>query len=310
MRAIVQHSFGGPEVLQVAEVPRPVPGATEVLVRVHAVSINPVEPVIRSGAFPLIGQPPFTLGWDLSGVVEEVDPGVNRFRVGDEVYGMPYFPKAAGGYAEYVVAPSRQLVRKPSGLTHAEAAALPLAGLTAWQMLVDIAELQAGQRVLIHGAGGGVGHLAVQIAKARGAYVIGTASAGKHEFLRGLGADKLIDYRTTDFVDVVRDVDVVLETIGGGTAERSLSTLRKGGILVTAVEKASTALPKLAAAAGVRFAGISVEPDVVGLEALTQLVESGKLHPYVQQTLPLENAAKAHELVEQGNVQGKIVLTA
>ncbi|WP_433684653.1 NADP-dependent oxidoreductase [Nocardia sp. CA-119907] len=310
MRAIVQQSFGGPEVLQVAEVPRPVPGATEVLVRVRAVSINPVEPIIRSGAFPLIGQPPFTLGWDLSGVVEEVDPGVNRFRVGDEVYGMPYFPKAASGYAEYVVAPSRQLVRKPSGLTHAEAAALPLAGLTAWQMLVDIAELQAGQRVLIHGAGGGVGHLAVQIAKARGAYVIGTASAGKHEFLRGLGADKLIDYRTTDFVDVVRDVDVVLETIGDGTAERSLSTLRKGGILVTAVEKASTALPKLAAAAGVRFAGISVEPDVVGLEALTQLVESGKLHPYVQQTMPFENAAKAHELVEQGNVQGKIVLTA
>ncbi|MFI6362071.1 NADP-dependent oxidoreductase [Nocardia sp. NPDC050630] len=310
MRAIVQRSFGGPQVLQVAEAIRPVPGATEVLVRVHAVSINPVEPIIRSGAFPLIGQPPFTLGWDLSGVVEEVDPGVNRFRVGDEVYGMPYFPKAAGGYAEYVVAPSRQLVRKPSGLTHAEAAALPLAGLTAWQMLVDIAELQAGQRVLVHGAGGGVGHLAVQIAKARGAYVIGTASAGKHEFLRGLGVDKLIDYRTADFVDVVRDVDVVLETIGGGTAERSLSTLRKGGILVTAVDKASTALPKLAAAAGVRFAGISVEPDVVGLEALTQLVESGKLHPYVQQTLPLENAAKAHELVEQGNVQGKIVLTA
>ncbi|WP_062992666.1 NADP-dependent oxidoreductase [Nocardia anaemiae] len=310
MRAIAQQSFGGPEVLQVAEVPRPVPGATEVLVRVQAVSINPVEPIIRSGAFPLIGQPPFTLGWDLSGVVEEADPGVNRFRVGDEVYGMPYFPKAAGGYAEYVVAPSRQLVRKPRGLTHAEAAALPLAGLTAWQMLVDIAELQAGQRVLIHGAGGGVGHLAVQIAKARGAFVIGTASAGKHEFLRGLGADKLIDYRTADFVDVVRDVDVVLETIGGGTAERSLSTLRKGGILVTAVEKASTALPKLAAAAGVRFAGISVEPDVVGLEALTQLVESGKLHPYVQQTLPIENAAKAHELVEQGNVQGKIVLTA
>ena len=129
MRAITQKSFGGPEVLELTEVPRPAPGATEVLVRVQAVSINPVEAVIRAGAFPLIGQPPFTLGWDVSGVVVEADPGVNRFRVGDEVYGMPYFPRAANGYAEYVVAPSRQLVRKPAGLSHVEAAALPLAGL-------------------------------------------------------------------------------------------------------------------------------------------------------------------------------------
>ena len=309
MRAITQKSFGGPEVLELTEVPRPVPGPTEVLVRVQAVSVNLVEAVIRAGAFPLIGQPPFTLGWDVSGVVVEVDPGVNRFQVGDEVYGMPYFPRAADGYAEYVAAPSRQLVRKPAGLSHVEAAALPLAGLTAWQMLVDIAAVGEGQRVLIHGAGGGVGHLAVQIAKARGAHVIATASAAKHPFLRELGADETIDYRTTDFAAVVRDVDAVIETVGGDTARRSLATLRPGGILVTAVDKADAELARAAEAAGVRFAGISVEPDVVGLEALNALVEAGQLRPYVEQTFDLADAAEAHGVVEGGHVRGKVVLT-
>ena len=308
MRAITQKSFGGPGVLELTEVPRPVPGPTEVLVRVQAVSVNPVEAVIRAGAFPLIGQPPFTLGWDVSGVVVEVDPGVNRFQVGDEVYGMPYFPRAADGYAEYVAAPSRQLVRKPAGLSHVEAAALPLAGLTAWQMLVDIAAVGEGQRVLIHGAGGGVGHLAVQIAKARGAHVIATASAAKHPFLRELGADETIDYRTTDFAAVVRDVDAVIETVGGDTARRSLATLRPGGILVTAVDKADAELARAAEAAGVRFAGISVEPDVVGLEALNALVEAGQLRPYVEQTFDLADAAEAHGVVEGGHVRGKVVL--
>jgi NADPH:quinone reductase-like Zn-dependent oxidoreductase len=170
MHAVVQKAFGGPEVLEVAEVDRPVPLGTEVLVRVEAVGVNPVEPLIRSGRFPLIGRPPFILGWDISGVIEGLE-GVTRFEVGDEVYGMPFFPRAASAYAQYVAAPSRQLARKPPGLSHAEAAALPLAGLTAWQSLVDTARLAAGQRVLIHGAGGGVGHLAVQIAKARGAYL-------------------------------------------------------------------------------------------------------------------------------------------
>ncbi|TDU04729.1 NADPH:quinone reductase-like Zn-dependent oxidoreductase [Streptomyces sp. 846.5] len=309
MRAITQKSFGGPEVLELTEAPRPVPGPTEVLVRVQAVGINPVEAVIRAGAFALIGQPPFTLGWDVSGVVAEVDPGVNRFQVGDEVYGMPYFPRAADGYAEYVAAPSRQLVRKPAGLSHVEAAALPLAGLTAWQMLVDIAAVGEGQRVLIHGAGGGVGHLAVQIAKARGAYVIATASAAKHPFLRELGADETVDYRATDFAAVVRDVDAVIETVGGDTGRRSVATLRHGGILVTAVDKADAELARAAETAGVRFAGISVEPDVVGLESLNALVETGQLRPYVEQTFDLADAAKAHGVIEGGHVRGKVVLT-
>jgi NADPH:quinone reductase-like Zn-dependent oxidoreductase len=191
MRAIRQQAFGGPEVLELTEVKRPVPLPTEVLVRVRAAGVNPVEAVIRSGQFPLLGQPPFILGWDVSGVVEGIEPGVTRFQPGDAVYGLQLFPRPASAYAEYVAAPSRQLARKPARLSHAEAAALPLAGLTAWQALVDTARVAAGQRVLIHGAGGGVGHLAVQIVRARGAHVIGTASAAKHDLVASLGLEAL-----------------------------------------------------------------------------------------------------------------------
>lgn len=309
MRVISQTWFGGPEVLTLADLPTPTPGPTEVVVRMRATSINPIELFIRSGAFPLLGGPPFVLGWDVSGVVEAVDPGVSRFQVGDEVYGLPYFPRAAGSYAEFVAAPSRQLARKPAALSHIESAALPLVGLTAWQALVDIAAVRPGQRVLIHGAGGGLGHIAVQLAKHLGAEVIGTASAGKHEFLRQLGADQLIDYRRTDFTEAVRDIDVVLETVGGDYAPRSLSVLRRDGLLITAVERLSTILPGLAADAGVRFAAVGVEPDHVALEQLAALADAGALRPYVQTTLPLEAAAKAHEIAAAGGVQGKIVLT-
>jgi NADPH:quinone reductase-like Zn-dependent oxidoreductase len=308
MRAILQQAFGGPEVLQLAEVDRPVPLATEVLVRVTAVGVNPVEPIIRSGQFPLIGQPPFILGWDVSGVIEELE-GVTRFEVGDEVYGMPLFPRAASAYAEYVTAPSRQLACKPAGLSHAEAAALPLAGLAAWQSLADTAQLAAGQRVLIHGAGGGVGHLAVQIAKARGAHVIGTASAAKHDFVRGLGADEVIDYQASDFASVAGDLDVVLDSVGGDIARRSIGVLRPGGLLVTIVGRRDADLAARTRAAGRRFAGISVEPDYPGLEALAQLADSGKLRVHLQAILPLAEAARAHELLESGRTTGKIALT-
>ncbi|KAA2266974.1 NADP-dependent oxidoreductase [Solihabitans fulvus] len=309
MLAITQKSFGGPEVLEVVEVDRPQPMPTEVLVRVNAVSVNPVEAYIRSGAFPLLGEPPFTLGWDVSGVVAEVGLGASRFEVGDEVYGMPFFPRAANGYAEYVAAPSRMLARKPANLDHAHAAALPLVGLTAWQGLVDYAKVEAGQKVLIHAAGGGVGHVAVQIAKARGAYVIGTASAAKHNFVRELGADEVIDYRAVDFTDVVRDADVVYDVIGGDYGERSLRSLRPGGVFVTAVDHGNAELAAKARAAGLRFAGVGVEPDYTSLEQLTALVEAGKLRPFVEHVLPFKEVGKAHELVESGSTQGKIVLT-
>ncbi|GGV22829.1 NADPH:quinone reductase [Streptomyces filipinensis] len=312
MRAITQKSFGGPEVLElIDDAPEPVPGPTQVLVRVRATSVNPVELFVRSGAFPLLGEPPFVLGWDVSGVVEQVDPGVHRFKVGDEVYGMPYFPAAAGANAEYLVAPARQLARKPVGISHEEAAALPLVGLTAWHALVEIAQLRPGQRVLIHGAGGGLGHIAVQLAKHLGAEVIGTASAAKHDFLRGLGADLLIDYRTQDYTEVLRDapVDAVLEPLGGGNAERSFGVLRRGGVLVTAVERTSTTLPELAEESGVRFAAVGVEPDPAGLDALTELVEAGSLRVHLQQVFPLEKLSEAHEVLAAGGVQGKLSIT-
>jgi NADPH:quinone reductase-like Zn-dependent oxidoreductase len=308
MRAVTQHTFGAPEVLELTEIERPDPMPTEVLVRVHAASVNPVDGIIRAGAFPLLGQPPFILGWDVSGVVESVVPGVTRFRPGDEVFGMPFFPRPASAYAEYVAAPSRQLARKPSSIGHTEAAALPMAGLTAWQALVATAQVAPDDRVLIHGAGGGVGHLAVQIAKSLGAYVVGTASAGKHDFLRGLGADELVDYRTEDFATAVDEVDIVFDLIAGGYAERSIKVLRPGGLLVTAIERTNENLAAEVEAAGRRFTGISVEPDQVGLEALADLVDSGRLRPHVEHAIPLAEAARAHALLDT-NLKGKVVLT-
>ena len=307
MRVVVQETFGGPEVLKVVDRPPPSPLPSEVVVRVKAVGINPVEGFIRSGVFPLLGTPPFVLGWDISGVVESVVPGVNRFAVGDEVYGMPLFPRAASAYAELVAAPSRQLARKPRALDHVHAAALPLVGLTAWQSLVDVAAVGPGTRVLVHGAGGGVGHVAVQIAKARGAFVIATASGEKHDFVKSLGADEVIDYRRTDFSTAVSGVDVVLESVGGDYAERSLRTLRPGGHLITIVERTNETLARRTRQAGFRFSGMTVEPDHQGLEELSRLVEAGRLKIQVERTFPLEKAREAHALLES-HLKGKLVL--
>ncbi|MFE9424748.1 NADP-dependent oxidoreductase [Kitasatospora sp. NPDC006697] len=306
MRAVSQKSFGGPSVLELVEAERPVPRSGEVLVRVHASAINPVDAAVRSGAFPLIGQPPFVLGWDVSGVVEEAGPGA-RYRVGEEVYGMPFFPRQAGGYAEYVAAPSRQFARKPANLDHVHAAALPLAALTAWQGLVDLAGIGEGDRVVVHRAAGGVGHLAVQIAKARGAHVTALASAAREEFVRGLGADEVIDSRAVDFTSVLSGVDVVFDSNAEG--ERSLSVLREGGTLVSILQHGDRELIAKVEASGRRFAGVSVEPDYASLEAIAALVDEGRIRPYVSEVLPLAEAAKAHELIESGRTQGKIVLT-
>jgi NADPH:quinone reductase-like Zn-dependent oxidoreductase len=301
MRAIMQDTFGGPEVLRLADVPEPAPLPTEVVVRVKAIGINPVETYIRAGRFPFAGQPPVILGWDISGIVESVVPGVNRFAPGDEVFGMPLFPRAGKAYAELVAAPSRQLARKPAALGHNEAAAASLAGLTAWQC--------PGDRVLVQAAAGGVGHLAVQIAKALGAYVIGIASTGKYEFVRGLGADEVVDYRNVDFAETVKDIDVVLEMVGGDYGERSLKTLRPGGLLVTIVDRLNKELAEKTSAAGRRFAGVTVEPDHGGLEALAALAEAGKLKVHVEKTFPLEEVANAHRFLMEAKPRGKIVLT-
>ncbi|WP_079406189.1 NADP-dependent oxidoreductase [Streptomyces sp. 3211] len=305
MRAIVVNEWGGPENLVEREIDRPEPGLGEVLVRVHAAGVNPVDWKTRdSGALIAWGEHPI-VGWDVSGTVEAVGPGVTVHAPGDEVYGMPHFPRQAGGYAQYVTAPARHFAAKPATLDHVQAAALPLAALTAWQALVDTAGVSAGQRVLVHAAAGGVGHLAVQIAKARGAYVIGTASEGKHALLRELGADEVIDYRTTDFEDAVSDVDIVIDAVGGEYTRRSLKVLKTGGHLVTLPGPDS--LP--ADPQGVRASWVLVEPDLAGLREIAALVEQGLLKPLVDTVLPLEQAARAHEIGEQGRTTGKIVLT-
>jgi NADPH:quinone reductase-like Zn-dependent oxidoreductase len=231
MRAIRQEILGGPEVLREVTVPRPEPGPTQILVRVHAAGVNPTDWGHRSHQI-FLGPPPFTLGWDVSGVVEAVGFGVTIFQPGDEVFGMLPYPHGVGSHAEYAVAPARSFAAKPANIDHVQAGALPLVSLTAWQALVDTAPVSPGQRVLIHAAAGGVGHVAVQIAKARGAYVIGTAGAANHDLVRSLGADEMIDYHATDFAEAVRDVDVVLDPMSGDYPARSLRALRPGGRLV------------------------------------------------------------------------------
>ncbi|MEU5924367.1 NADP-dependent oxidoreductase [Streptomyces antimycoticus] len=309
MRVITQQSLGGPEVLTIVDAPEPRPLPTEVLVRVKAIGLNPLEALLRSGEFPpMLGRPPFVLGWDISGVVEEGSL-TYRFRPGDEVFGMPLFPRAASAYAEVVSAPAVHLARKPASLSHAEASALPVVGLTAWQGLVDLGGVREGDRVLVHGGGGGVGHVAIQIAKALGAHVIATAGGSKREFVEGLGADEVIDYTAVDFTEAARGIDLVLDTIGGDTVERSLGVLRPGGHLVTAVAEEDTELVARYEAAGMRFSGIAVDPDPVALRGLVDLVEQGRLRVHVQETFPFERVADAHRLLDGGHLQGKLVLT-
>ncbi|MEU6348561.1 NADP-dependent oxidoreductase [Streptomyces sp. NPDC047072] len=308
MRAVSQDVLGGPEVLKMIEVERPAPGPNQVLVRVRAAGLNPTDWKHRAlGVF--LGQPPFVLGWDVSGVVESVGVGVAAFAPGDEVFGMLPYPYGHGSHAEYVLAPVRALTRKPASIDHTEAGALPLVSLTAWQALVEHAELRPGQRVLVHAAAGGVGHVAVQIAKARGAYVIGTASAGKHEFLRGLGVDEVIDYRETDFTEAVKDVDVVLDTLGGETSVRSLRVLRPGGVVVSILPVGSAEFDAEAERLGVRGVRMLVDADRADMNAIADLVEQGKLRATIAGTFPLAGAAEAHALGDTGRTTGKLVLT-
>ena len=305
MKAIRFHTPGGPEVLELEELPRPVPKAGEVLVQVFAAGVNPVDWKIRRSGGKGFGPPlPQIPGFDIAGVVASVGDGVKRFAPGDPVFG--YLSLQRGGaYAEYAIALEGELARKPEKLSFDEAAGVPLAALTAWQALVDTAQLDEGQAVLIHGAAGGVGHFAVQIAKARGAHVIATASQKNHEFLKKLGADEVIDYTTQRFEEQVSGVDVVLDSIGGDTQTRSLGVLAPGGILVSIVGGPPQAeLEKRK----VRGAGILVHPDGKELEEIAHLVDQGKLRVEVSATFPLADAGKAHELSEAGHVRGKVVL--
>lgn len=305
MKAVRIHEFGGPEKLVYEDVPRPEPQAGQVLVRVYAASVNPVDWKIRDGMFrafdPRLPQP---MGFDVSGVVESVGKGVERFKAGDAVFS--YLPISNGGaYAEYVVAPETAVAAKPKSLDHVHAAAVPLAALTAWQALFDNAGLKEGQTVLIHAGSGGVGHFAVQLAKAKGAKVIATSSEKNLAFLKELGADQTIDYKTQKFEELVKDVDVVLDPIGGDTLARSYQVVKAGGFVVSIVEP--PAKEKLDAR-GIRGAVFLVQPNAKELAEIGALIEAGKVKPVVSETYPLADARKAQESNQTGHTRGKIVL--
>jgi len=329
MKAIRQHEFGGPEVLRYEEAPFPELKPGEVLVRVHAVGINPPDWYLREGYkdLPPEWQPavsfPFILGSDMSGVVEAVATDVQGFSIGDEVFGMVRFPSMgeSAAYAEYVTAPASDLALKPAGIDHVHAAGAPMAGLTGWQFLIELGHNEAnpfqpeshrplplnGKTVLVNGAAGGVGHLAVQLAKWKGAHVIAVAS-GKHEsFLRELGADEFIDYTKSPPEDIVHDVDLVLDTLGGSTTGRFLRTLKRGGALFPVFIGFSDA--EEAAKLGVTVSMTQVRSNGPQLVELGRLLDTGTIRIAIDSTFPLADARKAHERAARGHIQGKIVLT-
>jgi NADPH:quinone reductase-like Zn-dependent oxidoreductase len=304
MKAIVVHEYGGPEVLKYEDAPRPEPKDNEVLVRMIAAGVNPVDALIRSGKYAkFFGTTlPLIPGYDIAGVVEKTGAKVTKLKAGDSIYAYVMW---GGGYADYAVATEGEAAAKPKSITFLEAAGVPLAALTAWQALIDAAKLNAGQTVLIHGGSGGVGSFAIQIAKARGAKVIATASTPNQDLLKELGADVAIDYTTTKFEDVAKDVDVVLDSVGKDTLARSYGVVKKGGFIATLVAQPDqTELDKH----GIRGAPISVKPNSDELTEITKLIEQKKIKPVVSQVLPLAEAVKAQEQAATHHTRGKIVL--
>ena len=305
MKAVRAHEYGGPGVLQYEEAPQPQPAADEILVRVVAAGVNPVDAKVRAGLFKQPGAKlPLIPGYDISGVVEKKGAKVTKFEVGNEVYAYLSLGRA-GAYAEYAIAKENEAAHMPKTLIHEEAAAVPLAALTAWQALLETAKLRDGQTVLIHGGSGGVGSFAVQIAKARGAKVSATASEANQQFLKELGADVTIDYRAQKFEEVAKNVDVVLDTVAGETLKRSYGVVKKGGFIVSILDQPEKAeLNKR----GIRGTAILVRPSGDQLAEIAQLIDAKKVKPIVSQTFPLAGATKAHVAIETGHTRGKIVL--
>jgi NADPH:quinone reductase-like Zn-dependent oxidoreductase len=301
------HRFGGPEVLRLDEVEPSLPDASQVLVAVKAASVNPVDFKIRSGKYPAVKEDrlPYTLGRDVSGVVEKCGAQATAFKVGDEVFGIVGI--GGGGYAEKTVLDQKAIARKPASLDDAHAAAIPLAGQTAWQGLFRYGELMAGQSILIHAGSGGVGHFAVQFAKAKGARVLTTVSTGNVAFARSLGADVVIDYKTQRFEDHASDLDMVFDLIDGETRKRSWPLLKRGGVLVTTLTDPSQDKAK---EHGVRATRYTVEADGRELAEIAELVTSGKVRPHVAKTYPLNQAPDALREVEEGHSVGKVVLVS
>ncbi len=306
MKAVRMHDYGGPDVLELDEVPIPEPKHDEVLVKVYATSINPIDWKIREGLrkdkFP--ASLPLTPGWDVSGVIEKVGNNARRFAKGDEVYGRPD-PTRDGAYAEYIVVKANQLGFKPKSVDHLTAATIPLAGLTAWQGLFDRGHLQKGQKVLIHAASGGVGTFAVQFAKWKGAYVIGTASARNIKFVKQLGADEVIDYQSQRFEEMVHDIDMVFETIGGETQDRSLQVIKEGGRLITTL---APEFKDKARERGIYMEGYTAQSYPDQLEEIAQLIDEGRIEPVISRVMNLYEVARAQQISEKGHVRGKIAI--
>jgi NADPH:quinone reductase-like Zn-dependent oxidoreductase len=306
MKAVVIHGYGGPEVLKLEDVPRPEPKDDEILIRVVAASVNPVDVAIRKGYLAeLVGNTfPLIPGMDAAGLVEKTGGKITKFKKGDPVFA--FFTLAGeGGYAEFVVAKEVEVAAKPKTVSYAQAAAIGAAGSTAWEALVDTAKLSAGQTVLIHGGAGGVGHFAIQIAKARGAKVFATGSSANQDFLKQMGADVAIDYTKTKFEDVAKDVDAVLDSVGRDTLERSYGVVKKGGIIVSIVDE-----PKQAAldAHGIRGVTLRCTPQAGVLEELARLIDTRHMTPVVSQTFALADVVKAQEQIATRHTRGKIVL--
>jgi NADPH:quinone reductase-like Zn-dependent oxidoreductase len=304
MKAVVAHEYGAPEVLKYEDAPRPEPKENELLVRLIACGVNPADPLVISGRFAkeFGTHLPLIPGYDVAGVVEATGSKVTKFKKGDAVYGYALF---GGGWAEYAVLAENEAALKPKSATFVETAAVPMGALTAWQGLIDTAKVSAGQTVLIHGGSGGVGSFAIQIAKAKGAKVIATASTANQDLLKQLGADVAIDYTKTKFEDVAKDVDVVFDTVGRDTLARSYPVVKKGGIVTTIVARPDQAqLSKY----GIRGSSIASHPDGNELAEITKLIEAGKIKPVVSQVLPLTNAIKASQQAETHHTRGKLVL--
>jgi NADPH:quinone reductase-like Zn-dependent oxidoreductase len=307
MKAVVLHEYGGPEALKLAEVPRPEPKDDEVLVRVIAAAVNPVDAYVRQGMLSKRGldKRPAIIGYDIAGVVEKTGANVTKkFKAGDAVYAYLSIMRG-GGYAEFANAKEDEMSVKPKNIDFEKAAAVPLAATTAWQALIDTAKIDEGQTVLIHGGSGGVGSFAVQIAKARGAKVIATASSANQDLLKQLGVDQSIDYTTTKFQDVVKDVDVVLNCVRADTLPASYGVVKKGGVIVSVTGDPD---PAECDKRGIRCSGVMAHPDANVLQELTKLIEANKITPVVSQTFPLAEAAKAHQQIETRHTRGKIVL--
>lgn len=307
MKAIVINTYGNEDVLNYIDVDRPEPKADEVLVKVHVAAVNPADWKIRNGFGEMFGlKLPLILGGEIAGTIEEVGVEVKNFKQGDAVYGITASGGLSGGYAEYALAKAAAIAPKPESITFEESAAIPVAALTAWQAMFDVAHLSSGQRILIAGASGGVGLMAVQLAKAKGAFVIGTASGRNEQFVRDLGADEFVDYTRQPFEEVVKDMDVVFDTIGGDTLEQAFKTLKKGSFLVSAVETPSEEKAK---EFDIKVAQLLFfQPSAQQLTEINRLIEAGKLKIHVETVLPLPEVKKAHQLSQSRRTHGKIVL--